>query len=335
MLFRNEQTQITGEQTKVIQLTGRSERHVQKLLQLGIAAPATALSDIGGHRECCAPHLTGQSKSFVGREWRRSPVNTQRQRMPFSPNIQFPKILHRSQPPSRNLETRMSFNYFFPFVSTCNLKPKTYNLRQDASNGQANHSLLLFVSTYNLQPKTYDLRQDTLNGQANHSLLLFVSTYNLQPKTYDLRQDTLNGQANHSLLLFVSTYNLQPKTYDLRQDTLNGQANHSLLLFVSTYNLQPKTYDLRQDTLNGQANHSLLPFVSTYNLKLTTYNSTESRVPQPSFLLFVFTYNLKPKTYDLMPDPSSNQAKRPSPHFVSTYNLKHMTYNLTGSCRQC
>jgi len=248
MLFRNEQTQITGEQTKVIQLTGRSERHVQKLLQLGIAAPATALSDIGGHRECCAPHLTGQSKSFVGREWRRSPVNTQRQRMPFSPNIQFPKILHRSQPPSRNLETRMSFNYFFPFVSTCNLKPKTYNLRQDASN---------------------------------------------------------------------------------------GQANHSLLLFVSTYNLQPKTYDLRQDTLNGQANHSLLPFVSTYNLKLTTYNSTESRVPQPSFLLFVFTYNLKPKTYDLMPDPSSNQAKRPSPHFVSTYNLKHMTYNLTGSCRQC
>jgi hypothetical protein len=207
MLFRNEEAQVAGEQTKVIQLARRSERHMKKLLQLGIAAPAAALRDIGGHGKSRSPHLTRQSKSFVGREWRRSPINTQSQRMPFSPNVQLPKILHCRRPPSRGLTTRIAGTRnknirrpFLLFVFTYNSKPMIYN------SAAACRSLrllsLLFVPTYNLKLATCSPIQN------KQDFFPFASAYNLKRATYGPIQD------KQDFFPFVPTYNLKLITYN-------------------------------------------------------------------------------------------------------------------------
>ncbi len=127
VLFRNEKSQVSREQAKVIQLTGRSECHVKKLFQLRISGSATAFRNICGYGKSRSSHLAGQPESFIGRKWRRTPVNTQCERMSFSLNVQLPKILHRQQPPLRNFAAKMSVTHFLLFVSTYNLQPTTYN----------------------------------------------------------------------------------------------------------------------------------------------------------------------------------------------------------------
>lgn len=126
MLFRYKESEILSKKAKIIELTGRTECHVQELPEFRVAGSATTFCYIRRNRERRSPHLTSQSKSFIGGKWRCRPVNAERQRMALAPDIQFSKILHRDGlPPEGSVPRRVPPP--LAFVFTHNLALITYN----------------------------------------------------------------------------------------------------------------------------------------------------------------------------------------------------------------
>ena len=97
-LFGIKKSQIPGKNHEVLQFADGTYRDEEKLAQLRIAASPATLGDVCRNRSSATAHLGRKSVTFRVRKRGRCPIDTQGQRLAFSPYMKLVKILHVEAP---------------------------------------------------------------------------------------------------------------------------------------------------------------------------------------------------------------------------------------------
>jgi hypothetical protein len=119
-----EQSEIAGEEKKVLKLAGRSHGDIQELSKLGAPFSATPFRNVCWYGTGRATDLAAEAKSLIRWEFTREFIRLESQFMTPAPNLQLAEILHVLTP----------LGYFEPQLNYLQLTTNNCQLFGEASH---------------------------------------------------------------------------------------------------------------------------------------------------------------------------------------------------------